>query len=300
MIKLLIFFVILVAGVFGLSTFKNSKIADEFTKQLAGISALKHGDISCEGFINADCTIGEISYQDILLADSVVLKGIDPTVQFKEGVFVSVPLEAKITNAKLSLFDISNMLKDDVQKELKNFFIKYTSDYDITLKANFFTDGTRMRDINIISLDAEDKMTPFVLSGKISQLDTFPILNGFKGAFDFSKKRIVFYDFMKEMRMCCPDKIPARYVEMSDGEVWDDMIAQTSQFLKLNIKNQFNQSIEKDLMKAMLALLQDEKNTLQLEVIAKKETPLEQTVMMFFIAGPDAVKEVYDIKVEAK
>ena len=300
MIKLPIFFVILVAGVFGLSTFKNSKIADEFTKQLAGISALKHGDISCEGFINADCTIGEISYQDILLADSAVLKGIDPMVQFKEGVFVSVPLEAKITNAKLSLFDISNMLKDDVQKELKNFFIKYTSDYDITLKANFFTDGTRMRDINIISLDAEDKMTPFVLSGKISQLDTSPILKGFKGAFDFSKKRIVFYDFMKEIRMCCPDKIPAQYAEMSDEEVWDDMIAQISQFLKLNIKNQFNQSIETDIVKAMLAILQDEKNTLQLEVIAKKETPLEQTVMMFFIAGPDAVKEVYDIKVEAQ
>ena len=300
MIKLPIFLLIVVAGIFGLSTFKNSKIADELTQQLAGISALKHGDISCEGFINADCTIGEISYQDILLADSVVLKGIDPTVQLKEGVFVSIPLEAKIINAKLSLFDITNMLKDDVQKELKNFFNKYTSDYDITLKANFYTDGTRLRDIDIISLDAEDKMTPFVLSGKISQLDTSPILNGFKGAFDFSKKRIVFYDFMKEMRMCCPDKIPAQYVEMSDEEVWDDMIAQTSQFLKLNIKNQFNQSIETDLVKAMIAILQDEKNTLQLEVIAKKETPLEQTMMMFFIAGFDAVKEVYDIKVEAK
>jgi len=300
MIKLPIFLLIVVAGTFGLSTFKNSKIADELTQQLAGISALKHGDISCEGFINADCTVGEISYQDILLADSVVLKGIDPTLQLKEGVFVSIPLEAKIINAKLSLFDITNMLKDDVQKELKNFFNKYTSDYDITVKANLYTDGTRLRDIDIISLDAEDKMTPFVLSGKISQLDTSPILKGFKGAFDFSKKRIVFYDFMKEMRMCCPDKIPAQYVEMSDEEVWDDMRAQTSQFLKLNIKNQFNQSIETDLVKAMISILQDEENTLKLELIAKKETPLEQTMMMFFISGFDAVKEVYDIRVEAK
>ena len=300
MIKLPIFLLIVVAGTFGLSTFKNSKIADELTQQLAGISALKHGDISCEGFINADCTVGEISYQDILLADSVVLKGIDPTLQLKEGVFVSIPLEAKIINAKLSLFDITNMLKDDVQKELKNFFNKYTSDYDITVKANLYTDGTRLRDIDIISLDAEDKMIPFVLSGNISQLDTSPILNGFKGAFDFSKKRIVFYDFMKEMRMCCPDKIPAQYVEMSDEEVWDDMRAQTSQFLKLNIKNQFNQSIETDLVKAMISILQDEENTLKLELIAKKETPLEQTMMMFFISGFDAVKEVYDIRVEAK
>jgi hypothetical protein len=102
------------------------------------------------------------------------------------------------------------------------------------------------------------------------------------------------------MRKCCKDKFPARYLEMKDGEIWEDMILQTSEILKLNIKSQFNQDVETDFMKAMLALLQEEKNHLDIQVEAKKQIPLEQTVMMFFIAGPDAVKEVYDIKVKAK
>jgi len=298
--KLLIFVIILIAGAFGLSHFKNDKIASEFTKQIDTVESLTHGPVSCEGFINADCSIEAITYQGLLLADSLTLKGIDPTVQFEEGTFINLPVNAEIKNAKFSLFDISSMLQDKIHEELKNFFTKYTMDYDISITANFLTDGKRVRDIDILELDAKDKITPFLLKGKVSQIDTYPILNGFEGSFDFSSKRIVFYDFIKEMRQCCLDKFPERYIKMSDEEIWNDMIAQTSEALKMNLKNQFNQDIETDLMKAMLALLQDERNILDLKVTAKKETPLEQTVMMFFIAGPDAVKEVYDIKVKAK
>ena len=297
---LLMLLALLIAGTFGLSYYKNTKIASEFTKQIDTVEALKHDAVTCEGFINADCRIDNITYQGLLLADSLTLKDIDPSVQFEEGTFINLPVHAEIHNAKFSLFDISGMLQDTIQEELKNFFTKYTMDYDISIKANFLTDGKRVRDVEILEVDAKDKITPFVLKGKVTQIDTFPILQGFQGSFDFSSKRIVFYDFIKEMRKCCLDKFPERYLKMSDGEIWDDMITQTSQALKLNIKNQFNQDIETELMKAMLALLEDEKNTLELDVKAKKQTPLEQTVMMFFIAGPDAVKEVYDIKVKAK
>lgn len=298
--KLLILVVVLMAGIFGLSHFKNEKIASEFTKQIDTVASLKHGAVTCEGFINADCKIEGIMYQGLLLADSLTLKDIDPTVQFEEGTFINLPINAEIKNAKFSLFDISSMLKNDMQEELKNFFTKYTMDYDITIQANFLTDGKRVRDIDIVEVDAKDKITPFRLKGKVTQIDTYPILKGFQGSFDFSNKRIVFYDFIKEMRQCCLDKFPSRYLKMSDEEIWNDMIAQTSKVLKMNIKNQFNQDIETDLMKAMLALLQEKKNILELDVKAKKDTPLEQTVMMFFIAGPDAVKEVYEIKVKAK
>ncbi len=298
--KLLILVVVLIAGVFGLSHFKNEKIASEFTKQIDTVASLTHGPVVCEGFINADCRIDGITYQGLLLADSLILKDIDPTVQFEEGTFIDLPVSAEIENAKFSLFDISSMMQDGIREELKNFFTKYTTGYDINIKASFLTDGKRVRDIDILEVDAKDKITPFILKGKIVQLDSYPILKGFQGSFDFSNKRIVFYDFIKEMRQCCLDKFPQRYLKMSDEEIWNDMILQTSEMLKLNIKNQFNQDIETDLMKAMLALLQDEKNILDLKVTAKKDTPLEQTVMMFFIAGPDAVKEVYDIKVKAK
>ncbi len=298
--KLLLLVVIVIAGVFGLSYYKNEKIASEFTKQIDTVESFKHDAVTCEGFINADCRIDNITYQGLLLADSLTLKDIDPRVQFKEGEFINLPVHAEIKNAKFSLFDISSMLQDQVQEELKNFFTKYTMNYDITIKANFLTDGKRVRDVDILEVDAKDKITPFRLKGKVTQIDTFPILQGFQGSFDFSSKRIVFFDFIKEMRKCCLDKFPERYLKMSDGEIWDDMIEQTSKALKMNIKNTFNQDIETDLMKAMLALLEDEKNILELDVKAKKQTPLEQTVMMFFIAGPDAVKEVYDIKVKAK
>ncbi len=298
--KLLILVVVIVAAVFGLSYYKNEKIASEFAKQIDTIDALKHGSIKCEGFINADCTIDTLRYQGALLADKLILRGIDPRVQFKDGEFINLPLHAEIKNAQYSLFDISTMLKNDIQENLKSFFSKYTKNYDITIDANFLTDGKSVRDIEIIKLDAEDKITPFVVSGKIVQLDTFPILERFHGSFDFSNKRIVFYDFMKSMRQCCLDKFPDRYLKMSDGEIWDDMIAQTVAVLKMNLKRTFNQELERDLMRAMLDLLQEKRNFLDIDVKAKKMTPLEQTVMMFFIAGPDAVKEVYDIKVEAK
>ncbi len=290
----------LIAGAFGLSYFKNTKIAEEFTKQIDTVNALTHGKVSCEGFINADCRIDNITYQGLLLADSLTLKDIDPRVQFEEGTFINLPVHAEIKNAKYSLFDISSMLQDQVQENLKNFFSKYTKNYDISIRAKFLTDGKRVRDVDILEVDAKDKITPFRLKGKVTQIDTYPILQGFQGTFDFSSKRIVFFDFIKEMRKCCLDKFPQRYLKMSNGEIWDDMIAQTASMLKLNIKNQFNQDLETDLMKAMLALLEDEKNFLELDVKAKKQIPLEQTVMMFFIAGPDAVKEVYDIKVKAK
>ncbi|HIP47222.1 MAG TPA: hypothetical protein EYG95_06655 [Campylobacterales bacterium] len=298
--KLLILVVVLIAGAFGLSHFKNAKIASEFTKQIDTVASFEHGTVTCAGFINADCKIEKIMYQGLLLADSLTLKDIDPTVQFEAGTFINLPVNAEIENAKFSLFDISSMLQDEVQEDLKNFFTKYTMDYDINIKANFLTDGQRVRDIDIVEVDAKDKMTPFILEGKIINIDTYPILKGFQGSFDFSHKRIVFYDFIKEMRKCCLDKFPERYLKMSDEEIWNDMISQTTEVLKMNIKNQFNQDIETDLMKAMLSLLQEEKNILELDVKAKKDTPLEQTVMMFFIAGPDAVKEVYDIKVRAK
>ncbi len=301
MLRFLLFLVIVLgAGSYGLSHYKNEKIVSEFTKKLDTVKGFSHGAVTCEGFIKADCRIENIVYQGVSLADSMTLEGIDPLVKFHEGDFISLPLSAKIHNAKFSLFDISNMLKDDIQVELKDFFKKYTSDYDVHIKASFLTDGTTMRAIKILDLDAEDKITPFHLEGKITQLDTFPILENFHATFDFSNKRVVFYDFMKDMRKCCKDKFPKRYLKMSDGEIWDDMILQTTEVLKLNIKSQFNQDIETDLMKAMLALLQEEKNYLDIEVKAKKQTPLEQTVMMFFIAGPDAVKEVYDIKIKAK
>ncbi len=298
--KLLILVVVLIAGALGLSYWKNDKIASEFSKQIDTVEALKHGTVSCEGFINADCRIDDISYQGLLLADSLTLKDIDPRVQFEEGTFINLPVHAEIKNAKYSLFDISSMLQDDVQKELKNFFTKYTKDYDISIKANFLTDGKRVRDVDILEVNAQDKITPFRLKGKVTQIDTFPILQGFQGTFDFSNKRIVFYDFIKEMRKCCLDKFPERYLKMSNEEIWNDMIAQTTAVLQMNMKSQFNQSLEKDLMQAMIALLQDEKNILELDVKAKKQTPLEQTVMMFFIAGPDAVKDVYDITVKAR
>jgi hypothetical protein len=192
------------------------------------------------------------------------------------------------------------MLKDDIQEHLKAFFTRYTKNYDITIEANFLTDGKRVRDVKILDLEAADKITPFHIQGEIVNLDTFPILKSFHANFDFTGKRIVFYDFMKEMRSCCKDKFPERYLSMSDGEIWDDMIAQTVSVLKMNVKSQFNQTLETDFMQAMLAILQEEKNFLDIDVKAKKDTPLEQTVMMFFIAGPDAVKEVYDIKVKAK
>ncbi len=298
--KLLLLIIILIAGAFGLSYFKNTKIASEFTKQIDTVEALKHDAVTCEGFINADCRIDNITYQGLLLADSLTLKDIDPRVQFEEGTFINIPVHAEIKNAKFSLFDISSMLKDQVQENLKSFFNKYTKNYDISIRANFLTDGKRVRDVDILEVDAKDKITPFILKGKVTQIDTFPILQGFEASFDFSSKRIVFFDFIKEMRKCCLDKFPARYLKMSDNEIWDDIIKQTSEMLKFNMKNQFNQDLETDMMKALLALLEDKKNTLELDVKAKKQTPLEQTVMMFFIAGPDAVKEVYDIKVKAK
>ncbi len=292
--------VVLLVGVFGLSFAKNKMIASEFTKQIDTVADLSHGKVSCKGLINADCSIDNIAYQGKILAERVTLNGIDPRVQFEKGTFINLPLDAKIHNAKMSLFDISSMLQDDIQKDLKDFFIKYTTNYDISIKANFLTDGNSVRAIKILDMNAKDKITPFSVQGEISQLDTFPILKSLHGEFDFSNKRIVFYDFMKRMRVCCKDKFPKRYLNMSDGEIWEDMIKQTSAVLKMNLKNQFNQSIERDVMQAMLVLLQEKKNRLDIDVKAKKDTPLEQTVMMFFIAGPDAVKEIYDIKVRAK
>ena len=298
--KLLFFVLFLVVGAFALSYYKNMMIAKEFGKQIDTISALEHGPIRCTGLVNADCTIEMIRYQGHKLADEVTLSGIDPRVQFKEGEFINLPLHAKIKNAQYSLFDISSMLKNDIQKNLKSFFTKYTKNYDITIHANFLTDGKHVRDIEIVDLNAEDKITPFHLSGKIIHLDTFPILKDFHVNLDFTSKRIVFYDFLKAMRHCCIDQFPKRYLKMSDGEIWDDMIEQIVSVVKLNMKSQFNQSLEKDFMQVMLEILQDKKNFLEIDVKAKKDTPMEQTVMMFFIAGPDAVKEVYDIQVKAK
>ncbi len=298
--KLLLFMTILLIGFFAASYFKNQKIAEEIAKQLDTVQALKHGGIHCTGLVKADCEMQDIVYQDTRLAESVTLKGIDPLVQFHEGNFIEIPVEAEIKNAKFSLFDISSLLKNDIQKELKNFFSKYTKNYDISIKANFLTDGKRVRDIDIVDVDAQDKITPFLLKGKVSAIDTFPILDGFYAKFDFTNKRLVFYDFLDEMRRCCIKKFPERYLKMSNEAIWNDIVMQISAMLTMNLKNQFIQEGERDMMRAMLDILQDKKNYLVLDVKAKKKVPLEQTVMQFFIAGPDAVKAVYDMKIEAK
>ncbi len=301
MLRFLIFLaLVLGGGSFALSTYKNNKIAEEFSKKIDTVSDFTHGPILCEGFIKADCHIDNLAYQGLALADSMTLRGIDPLVKFNEGDFISLPLSATLHNVKYSLFDISSLLKDDIQNELQSFFKQYTSDYDVNVAATFWTDGTTVRALKIDKMKVDDKITPFTLSGSIKQLDTYPILEDAHGSFDFTKKRTVFNDFMKSMRGCCKDKFPERYLKMSDTQIWDDMTYQTSEILKLNLKNTFNQQIEKDLMQAMLELLQDKKNFLTIDVKAKKETPLEQTVMMFFIAGPDAVKEIYDINIKAK
>jgi len=298
--KLLFFVFVLAAIAGGLSYYKNIMIEKEFAKQIDTISELSHGKIACSGFIDATCSIDTIVYQGHKLADRLTLEGIDPRVQFKEGEFITLPLHATIKNAQYSLFDISNMLKEDIQANLKSFFSKYTKNYDINIDAKFVTDGKSVRDIEIVDLEAKDKITPYHLSGKIIHLDTFPILKRFHVNLDFTTKRIVFFDFLKAMRSCCIDKFPERYLKMSDAQIWDDMIAQTVGVLKINLKSQFNQSLEQDFMRAMIEILQDQKNFLNIDVKAKKDTPMEQTVMMFFIAGPDAVKEIYDIKVKAE
>jgi len=302
--KILLFLLGLVlllgAGAVGLSYYKNDKIASEFSKKLDTVSNLSYASIACDGFVNADCTIKDIAYQGKMLADSVTLEGIDPRVQFKKGTFIKIPLSAKIKNAKFSLFDISSMMKNDIQVELKDFFTKYTKDYDIDIDATMTTDGESVRSVEIVKLDAKDKITPFILKAKVDKLDTFPALSNFHIAFDLSKKRVIFYDFLESMRQCCSDKIPERYVTMKNEEIWNDMIERTSISLSANVNNQFNQEIETQFMKAILVLLNDEKNTLSIDAVSKKETALEQVVMMFFLAGPDAVKSIYDIKVSAK
>ena len=298
--KLLFIAIILGVGAVGLSYFKNTKITSEFLKQIDKVTNLTHGKMTCTGFIKADCSLENIAYKGTLLADSMTLRGIDPMVQPTEGEFITLPLEATIHNAKFSLFDISAMLKDNFQQELQSFFKKYTTDYDIHIKAEFLTDGRGVRDINIIDLFAEDKITPFHISTVVKQLDTFPVLETLHASFDVSHKRLVFFDFMKAMRKCCKDKFPERYLEMSDIEIWDDMVHQTVAAVKLSLKGQFNQGVEVAFMKALLDILEDQKNAFDVSVTAKKPTPLEQTVMMFFIAGPDSVKDVYDIQVKAK
>ncbi len=298
--KLLLFGIVLAIGFFAASYFKNQKIAQEISKQLDTVEAFKHGPITCNGLVKADCQMPNISYHGTLLAERVTLQGIDPLVQFKEGEFLTIPVKAKVKNAKFSLFDISSMFKNDIQKELKDFFAKYTKNYDITLDAAIVTDGKSVRDVDIVELYAKDKITPFRLSAKVTQIDTFPILHHFEGNFDFTNKRIVFYDFLDTMRKCCIDKFPKRYLQMSNEAIWNDIVMQTVAVLEINLKGQFIQEAERDFMEAMVAILQDKKNFLKLVARSKKETPLEQIVMMFFIAGPDAVKEAYDIKIEAK
>jgi len=296
---LLFLMVFLGLGSVGLSYFKNDKIASVLRSKLDTVKAFKYDKITCDGFVKADCRIDGVAYMGKSLADSVTFGGIDPTVQFDVDNFKKIPLHAEVKGAKYSLFDISSMMKESVQTDLKDFFAKYTKDYDITIDALLATNGESVRSVEIVKLDAEDKITPFVVSGEVDKLDTFPVLKHFNAHFDFSKKREIFYDFLENMRACCQDKIPARYLKMSNEAIWNDVISQMTVALGENLHNQFNQDVETQFIKAMLVLLQDERNTLEVAVKSKKDIPLEQTVMQFFIQGPDAVKAAYDIQIKA-
>ena len=299
--KIFISTVVLIGTIFALFQVKNGMIEKEFRVQVESVSDLSYENISCGGMLlKSECSIYNIAYQKTKVAERVTIYNIDPTVSFQDGDFIELPLDAKIVGIYDSMFDISSLFNDEIAKSMESFFKKYTSGYDADIQAIMLTDGKTVKSVNITKLDVQDKLTPFIISANIKNINTFPILQSFQGTFNLSKKRIIFYDFITQMRECCKDKIPSRYIRMNNEETWNHMISQTISILDLNLKKKFNQNLEINIMNAAKKILQEEKTNFFFDLKAKQAVPLEEIVMKLFLVGPDILLENYDITVKAK
>ena len=298
--KIIISILIIVATTITLFQIKNNMIEEEFQKQIENTHDLSYKKIECSGLLlKSDCSIYEIKYQQTKVADKVTIYNIDPTITFQEGNFIDLPLDAKIEGINSSMFDISSLFHDEIAKKMESFFKKYTSGYSATIEATMLTDGKTIKAINVKELNVKDKLTPFVISANIKNINTFPILESFQGTFDLSEKRIIFYDFITQMKKCCIDKMPSRYKNMSNEEIWNHMIKQTISILDINLNKKFNQELEIDIMNTAKQILQEEKNNFFFDIKAKKTIQLEEVIMKLFLVGPDILLENYEIKVKA-
>ncbi len=298
--KIIISILIIVATTITLFQIKNNMIEEEFQKQIENTPNLSYTKVECSGLLlKSDCSIKDIKYKNTKVADEVTIYNIDPTITFEDDNFINLPLDAKIVGINSSMFDISSLFHDEIAKKMESFFKKYTSGYSATIKATMLTDGKTIKNINVKELNVKDKLTPFVISINLKNINTFPILQRFQGTFDLSEKRIIFYDFITQMKNCCIDKIPSRYKTMSNEEIWNHMIKQTISILDINLKKKFNQNLEIDIMNTAKKILQEEKNNFFFDIKAKKTIRLEEVIMKLFLVGPDILLDNYDIKVKA-
>ncbi len=298
--KIIISIVVIIGIIIVLFQIKNRMIEKEFQKQIASVSELSYKRVECSGLLlKTECSIYDIKYQKNKIADRVTIYNIDPTVKFKDGNFIDLPLDAKIEGISRSMFDISSLFHDEISKKMENFFKKYSSNYSAMIKAVMRTDGKTIKAVNIKELNVKDRLTPFIMSANIKDINTFPILESFQGTFDLSEKRIIFYDFITQMKKCCLDKVPLRYQNMNNEDIWNSMIEETIAVLDINLNKEFNQNLEIDIMNTAKIILKEEKNNFFFNIKAKKEIFLEEVVMKLFLVGPDTLLENYNITVKA-
>jgi hypothetical protein len=288
MTKLIILFIILLGGAFGLSYYKNETISKEFSKQLSTMKNLEHKKIKCDGFLKSDCSISSPKFKGILIADEIKVLGIDPTIIPKQGEFVEIPLKIDLKNAKFSIWDA--LSKQESSPQMQKFLKKYSGDYDISASLALLSDGDSVKSLKIVDLKADDKFLPFDLRGEVDGLDGSVILKGLDATFDFSKKRVMFDDFVDSMRECCIDDFPAEYKVMSKDELYVE-------FMKKIKSSDFRVPA---LNESLSILSDDKKKILHLAITGKSDTPLSKMLLPFLMGGTRVVDQFFDISVEAR
>jgi hypothetical protein len=288
MTKLIILFTIIIASVFGLSYYKNKTISKEFSKQLSTMKNLEYKDIKCDGFLKSDCSISNPKFKGVLIADELIVSDIDPTIMPKQGEFLEIPLRIDLKNTKFSIWDA--LSKQESSPQMQKFLKKYSGDYDISSSLTLLSDGYSVKSLKILDLKADDKFLPFDLSGEVDGLDGAVILKDLDATFDFSKKRVMFNDFVDSMKECCVDDFPDRYKMMSKDELYSEF--------KENIKD-IDLQIE-SLNDAISVLSDDKKHILHLSIKGKSDTPISKMLLPFLMGGTRVVDQFFDISVEAK
>ncbi len=284
--RLVIFIIVIILALLGISHYKNSFIAKELTKELDKNPAITQKEVTCSGFIKSDCTITEPKVNALVLSDSVTIEGIDPTVMPKEGEFKPIKLKIEAKGVRYSLWDF--LKKNPLFGTNRDFFQKYGKKYDVDADFVALSDGKTVRSIDVVRLKADDKMLPFELSTKADSLDKELVLKHLDINLNLSKKREIFNDFITIAKK--NGTLPPQMASKSNQEIISEI---SSMMLR-------NSTSIRALDEVTKALLDANSTSLSVKIDAKSDTPISKMLIPLVLSQGGALEEFFDIEVKAK
>ncbi len=288
MYKFIIAVLIVLASIFGLGYYKNSKIRDLLQKEISLHQDFQDKGIECRGLIKSDCSIKKPSYKGHLIAKELIIKGIDPTYIPKKGKFEEIDLNIELKSLQYSIWDLIPSI--GTVPSLKEFIQKQKQDSNLFGKIRALSDGSSVRSLKLENMRVDDKLIPYSVELQLDGLDRSIVLSKFIIDFDLSKKRVLFDDYIEHLKSCCADNLPYDMKNKNKDELYKEFIGKIKR-IDTGVRS---------LNEALLSLSDDSKKELLIDVDAKSSKPIKEMLIPFLMMGPKVVDNFYDIKVEAK